>query len=47
MILPEVHEIYIDNKYEKLIKDFDKIFTFNDSHVDNKKFIVSPPYSFQ
>jgi len=39
MILPEVHEIYFDNRYEKLIQDFDKIFTFNDSHVDNKKFI--------
>ena len=39
MILPEVHEIFIDNKYEKLNQDFDKIFTFNDSHVDNKKFI--------
>lgn len=39
MILPEVHEIFINNSYEKLSQDFDKIFTFNDNHVDNKKFI--------
>ena len=39
LILPEVHELYIDNHYDNIIKKFDKIFTFNDSHVDGKKFI--------